>query len=205
MNVGNFIKEARSLYQTKGTDESFRILFNVLYNHTPTVVNLEDYLIKPSSASYVRRQIAIAEVISGDPIKLKGQSLFGSDFSSDINASVSEVEAFTRNNKQYFKFSLFLGYDNYSDLEVDFVIVPNTKSIETVSIGSSIISVDSTIGFDASGTILSGINTITYTDKSINQFLNCSGVTAEISPSDNLRSDKEYYGCLLYTSPSPRD
>ena len=91
LDVGNFIKEARSLYQTKGTDESFRILFNVLYNHTPTVVNLEDYLIKPSSASYVRRQIAIAEVISGDPIKLKGQSLFGSDFSNDINASVSEV------------------------------------------------------------------------------------------------------------------
>ena len=198
LDVGNFIKEARSLYQTKGTDESFRILFNVLYNHTPTVVNLEDYLIKPSSASYVRRQIAIAEVISGDPIKLKGQSLFGSDFSNDINASVSEVEAFTRNNKQYFKFSLFLGYDNYSDLKDDFVIVPNTKSIETVSIGSSIISVDSTIGFNAVGTILSGINTITYTDKSVNQFLNCSWVdednSAEISPSDNLRSDKEYYG-----------
>ena len=31
LNVGNFIKEARSFYQTKGTDESFRILFNILY------------------------------------------------------------------------------------------------------------------------------------------------------------------------------
>ena len=157
MNVGNFIKEARSLYQAKGTDESFRILFNVLYNHTPTVVNLEDYLIKPSSANYVRRQVAVAEIISGDPLKLKGQSLFRSNLNKDINASVSEVESFTRNNKQYFKFSLFLGYDNYSDLEDDFVIIPNTKSLEQVSIGSSIISVDSTIGFSATGTLLSGI------------------------------------------------
>ena len=194
LNVGNFIKEARSLYQAKGTDESFRILFNVLYNHTPTVVNLEDYLIKPSSANYVRRQVAVAEIISGDPLKLKGQSLFRSNLNKDINASVSEVESFTRNNKQYFKFSLFLGYDNYSDLEDDFVIIPNTKSLEQVSIGSSIISVDSTIGFSATGTLLSGINTITYTDKTVNQFLNCSGVVAEISPTDNIRNNETYFG-----------
>ena len=194
LNVGNFIKESRSLYQAKGTDESFRILFNVLYDHAPTVVNLEDYLIKPSSANYVRRQVAIAEVISGDPLKLKGQSLFRSNLNKDINASVSEVESFTRNNKQYFKFSLFLGYDNYSDLEDDFIIIPTTKSFEKVSIGSSIISVDSTIGFGATGTILSGSNTITYTDKSVNQFLNCSGVVAEISPEDNIRNNETYFG-----------
>ena len=37
LNVGNFIKNARSFYQAKGTDESFRILFNVLYGVTPRV------------------------------------------------------------------------------------------------------------------------------------------------------------------------
>ena len=47
LNVGNFIREARSFYQAKGTDESFRILFNILYGVTPKVVNLEEFLINP--------------------------------------------------------------------------------------------------------------------------------------------------------------
>ena len=63
LDVGNFIKEAKSFYQSKGTDESIRILFNVLYGVTPTVVNLEEFLIKPSSANYIRREVAIAEII----------------------------------------------------------------------------------------------------------------------------------------------
>ena len=198
LDVGNFIKKARSLYQTKGTDESFRILFNVLYNETPKVVNLEEYLIKPSSANFVRRQVAIAEVISGNPLKLKGQTLFRTNFNKDINASISEIESFTRNNKQYFKFSLFLGYDNYTDLADDFIIIPSTKSLENVAIGASTISVDSTIGFGNTGTIVSGINTITYTDKSVNQFLNCSWLdednSAEILPIANIRDNQLYFG-----------
>ena len=91
LNAGNFIKEAKSFYQSKGTDESFRILFNVLYGATPRVVNLEDYLIKPSSAEYLRREIAIAEVISGDPSKLVGQTITKST-DSGTTAAISEIE-----------------------------------------------------------------------------------------------------------------
>ena len=54
LNVGNFLKEINSFYKAKGTNESFRILFNVLYNETPKIVNLEEFLIKPSSSEYVR-------------------------------------------------------------------------------------------------------------------------------------------------------
>ena len=42
VNIGNFIKESSTLYKSKGTDESFRILFNVLYGETPHILNLED-------------------------------------------------------------------------------------------------------------------------------------------------------------------
>jgi len=193
LNVGNFIKEARSFYQAKGTDDSFRILFNVLYGVTPRVVNLEDFLIKPSSAEFIRREVAIAEVISGDPSKLIGQTIKKS--TDDItSASVSEVEPFTRNNKQYFKISLFVGYDDFSAIQGNFTITPNTKCLKNVPIGASVISVDSTIGFNESGTIISGNNTITYTDKSINQFFGCSGITSEISISSVIRSDEIYYG-----------
>ena len=53
LDVSNFIKNSKSLYQSKGTEESFRILFNVLYNETPKIVDLEKYLIKPSTAEFI--------------------------------------------------------------------------------------------------------------------------------------------------------
>jgi hypothetical protein len=193
LNVGNFIKEARSFYQAKGTDESFRILFNVLYGVTPLVVNLEEFLIKPSSAEFIRREVVIAERISGDPSNLMGQTIqkFNDESTS---ASISEIEPFTRNNIQYFKISLFVGYDEVSAVLGNFTITPNTKSLKNVSVGSSVISVDSTIGFAGIGTIISGINTITYTSKSINQFFGCTGITSSILSSADIRSDEIYFG-----------
>ena len=209
LDVGTFIGESRSLYQTKGTDESFRILFNVLYGLTPRVLNLEERLVKPSSANYVRRRVCVAELLSGNPIQLQGQSLlkgltgqtlFRSDLDSNKNASISEIEPFERKNSgisgitTYYKIGLFVGYDESADVANDFVIVPNTRSLEKVSIGSSIINVDSTIGFGTTGTIISGLNTITYNGKTINQFLNCTGIGDTIFPVQNIRSDITYFG-----------
>ena len=214
LDVGTFIGEARSLYQTKGTEESFRILFNVLYGITPKLINLEERLIKPSSANYVRRRVCVAELIEGNPIKLKGQSLlkglagqtlFRSDLDLDINAAISDIEPFERSGSglsgitTYYKIGLFVGYDETSDIAGDFVIVPNTKSLETVSAGSNIISVDSTIGFGVTGTLISGSNVINYTDKTVNQFLGCTATNAgsfndSIEPTANIRSNITYFG-----------
>jgi hypothetical protein len=193
LNVGNFIRNAKSFYQSKGTDESFRILFNVLFGVTPKIVNLEDFLIKPSSAEYMRRKVVSAEVISGDPSKLIGQTIF-KYADSTTNASVSEVEIFTKENVRYYKISLFIGYDERSAIEGNFTITQNTKCLENVSVGASIISVDSTIGFKESGTIVSGNNNISYTNKSINQFFGCTRITEEINCADDIRSDEIYYG-----------
>ena len=112
LDVSNFIKESRSFYEAKGTEESFRILFEVLYGVKPKVVDLEQFLVKPSSAEFIRREIVIAESISGDPNKLVGQTITKST-DSGTRASVSEIEPFTRtidgNNKTYYKLSLFVG------------------------------------------------------------------------------------------------
>ena len=193
LNVGNFIRQAKSFYQSKGTNESFRILFNVLYGVNPRVVNLEEFLIKPSSAQFIRREIVIAERISGDPSKLIGQTIRKSS-DTITGASISEIEPFLRNNRQYYKISLFVGYDDISAVEGNFTITPSTRCLETVYIGSSVISVDSTIGFPENGKIISGKNTITYQSKSINQFFECSGIQYTISTKDDIRSDEFYYG-----------
>ena len=193
LNVSNFIKHARNFYQSKGIEESIIILFKVLYGVTAKVIDLESRLIKPSSADYIRREVVVAERISGDPFGLEGQTIFKSN-DLETNAAVSEVEIFTRDNISYYKLGLFIGYNDRDLVEGVFTIPGYSKVLEAVSPGDSVISVDSTIGFDQSGTLISGNNTITYTSKSVNQFFGCSGITNSINVADPIRSDEFVFG-----------
>jgi hypothetical protein len=194
LNVGNFIKEARTLYQSKGTEESFRILFSVLFGETPKIINLEDFLIKPSSANYIRRLVVVSDAIFGNAANLEGQTLTKST-DSNTTASISEVEIIKRKNKIYYKLLLFIGYDDsFEPITGKFDITGSTKNIELVNVGDSTITVDSTIGFPESGILYAGNNTITYTDKSINQFFNCEGITSEIPAASTIFSNETYYG-----------
>ena len=189
LDVSNFIKNSKSLYQSKGTEESFRILFNILYNESPKILDLEEFLIKPSSAEFIRREVVLAEALTGNPINLLGQTIIKST-DPETKASVSEVEIVTRNRKTFYKISLFVGFNDRTGIQGTFTIPGKTKVIGNVSVGSSVITVDSTVGFGTTGTVISGINTITYTDRTINQFLNCTGVSTAISTTDDLRSDE---------------
>jgi len=193
LDVGNFIKHARDFYQSKGIEESIRILFKILYGVNAEVLDLEGRLIKPSSADYIRREIVVAKNISGDPLKLEGQTIFKST-NLKTNASVSDVQIFTRNNDPYYKLGLFVGYSDRDLIEGIFTIPGKTKVLESVSVGSSIISVDSTIGFGQTGTLVSGNDIIDYTSKSINQFFGCTGITNAIPIASDIRSDETIFG-----------
>ena len=194
LDVSNFIKNSKSLYQSKGTEESFRILFNVLYNETPKILDLEQYLIKPSTAEFIRREVVLAEALSGNPIHLVGQTIIKSTDSA-TRASISEVEPLTRKGKVYYKIGLFVGFNDVDLIEGTFNVSPKTKVIGNVSIGSSVITVDSTVGFGVTGTLVSGISTnIYYSDKSVNQFFGCQNIVGVITSTDDIRSEEFYYG-----------
>ena len=193
LDVGNFVKSARSFYQSKGIAESVKILFKVLYGVEAQVLDLEDRLIKASSADYIRREVAVVESISGDPFGLEGQTIYKSNDTS-TSASVSDVEIFTRNNKSYYKLGLFIGYNDRDLIEGIFKVPGYSKALEPASVGAEVISVDSTIGFPESGTVISGNNTITYTSKSINQFIGCSGIVEAISTTDPVRANETAFG-----------
>ena len=59
LDAGNFVKFARSFYQSKGIEESIRILFKVLYGVESTILDLEGNLIKPSSSEFILSLIHI--------------------------------------------------------------------------------------------------------------------------------------------------
>lgn len=193
LNVNTFIKQAKDFYQSKGTDESFRILFNVLYDVTPEIVDLEKFVLKPSYSEYRRNEIVVADVISGNPLNLVGQTLIKKEDPA-TTAGVSDVEIVREGLEQYFKLFLYVGFTDETSISGNFGITPSTKVLEKVSIGSTIISVDSTIGFPESGTLISGINTVTYTNKSLNQFFGCVGIGSTIYTASDIRTDDIYYG-----------
>ena len=198
VDISNFLKEVKSLYQTKGTSESFRILYKVLYNESPQIVNLEDLLLKSSSAKYRRKEIVFAEAIDGvNLLPLKGRTIFkNTDLST--SAAISSIESFTRNGKIYYEMSFFIGYSEFSAIEGTFTITPSTKLLADASLSTtnSVISVDSTIGFAQSGDLISGNTTITYEDKTVNQFLNCkiSSGTQNLERGSIIRNDEVYFG-----------
>ena len=192
IDAGNFIKRAKDFYASKGTDESIKILFRVIFGESPSIVNLEDYLIKPSSASYIRREVIITELISGDPLKIIGETLVKST-DDNTTASISSVEAFARKGKTFYKIELYISNDGRSSVEGNFEITPNTKLVEGISLGDTVITVDSTLSFPKSGTLISGDNTISYTDKSVNQFFGCNGITSVVTKSSNIRSGDTYF------------
>ena len=194
LDVNNFIKEARTLYEAKGTEESYKILFKVLYGVDPQVIDLEDYLVKPSSAEFRRREVVIAERVSGDPNNLVGQTITKST-DSETKASVSEVEIFTRSGiSTYYKLGLFVGFDDRDLIEGTFEIQPSTKVVSAVSVGSSVVTVDSTVGFADTGKVISGRNTIEYKGKTVNQFLGCTGIGTAIGTKTDLRTDEVFFG-----------
>ena len=57
LDVNNFVKEIRGLYEAKGTEDSFKILFKVLYGVNASVIDLESKSgIKPSAAKVYKKR-----------------------------------------------------------------------------------------------------------------------------------------------------
>ena len=195
LDVGNFVKFARSFYRSKGVEESIRVLFKVLYGVESRILDLENNVIKPSDAEYIRREVIIADLITEDkdPQNLVGQTIFKNN-DLGTNGSVSEVEIFNRDGKTYYKIALFVGYSDRDLIQGIFSVTPHTKVLSGVSTTDSIITVDSTIGFGNTGILKSGTNTIEYKSKSLNQFFGCEGIDVPINTADSIRNDDFIFG-----------
>jgi hypothetical protein len=184
LNQENFIYHSDSFYKSKGTDRSFEILFRALYGEDVEVIRPSEFLLRPSNANFKVTNDIIVEQYLGDPMDLRNKTLFQD--SSGARGSVSNVRPVVYNGVVYYQVSLDLGYQR--DINVDGTVlgsfVPNqkTKVLNDVSIGSTYIDVDSTVGFPEEGTLdtvdVDANEYITsYSTKNNNQFFNVSPVS----------------------------
>ena len=76
INQNLFIKQSKDFYSSKGTADSFEILFRALYGKDVEVILPRDYLIQPSDAQYRVTRDLVVEAIDGDPNNLLNLTLY---------------------------------------------------------------------------------------------------------------------------------
>ena len=205
LKAPNFIKQSKDFYSSKGTEDSFEILFKALYGEEASIIKPQEDLFIPSDAGYRRVKQVVVEELVGKVSDLESQTIYQKDENGNIVAygSVVDIEEIKRDDNLFHRINI--DYDEDKDTNVfgsvfgDFRIDPNTKVIGNVSLGSTYITVDSTIGFGTTGTLsitydVNNSGIITYSSKSINQFYGCVGVTSAISDKSTIYQNVASYG-----------
>ena len=180
LNEKNFLLQAKDFYKSKGTDDSYKLIFKALFGEDVSVVKPRDFLLKPSDSKYrVSKQIVV-ESILGNPIDLENRTLYQdeNDFHGKAYGSVSKVEKIVRQNKTYYVLSIDSDYNK--DINVqgsiygNFYIHPSTKNVSEIKQNQYFIDVDSTLGFPSYGELIFNVNGVDYKTKysykNINQF-----------------------------------
>ena len=201
INPANFISRIRDFYESKGTDEAFKILFKLLYNEDVKVIKPKDFCFTISDDNWMVVESFLCEPVEGDPTKIKGQTLYQDKNASEnvlsANGSIYDVDKVYINGNTFYRISIFSGYSQNlnpkGSISGKFANTPKTFCIETIEENSTIISVDSTIGFPKNGTLLINGLEVTYTDTTVNQFLNCSGITSSILRDTAILGDNFVY------------
>ena len=136
LNDSIFIKQSKDFYKSKGTDESFKILFRSLYGEDVSIVRPKEYLFRPSDANYQITKDLVVESIQGNPENLINCTLIQDEYPefTKAYAPITNVEKITsKNGKQYYKLSTDAGYSR--DISFDgalygeFKAHPQTKVI----------------------------------------------------------------------------
>jgi len=194
LNVENILSRARDFYSSKGTDVSLQILFQVLYGQQVEIIKPFDQTIMPSEAEWDVTDDIVVEVLSGDPLNLVGVKIYQDSFTNPTaSGAVSNVTTKFLGNTKYYQISFSKG-----TIQDKFNVSTKTKVVGTAST-TEVLTVDSTIGFGATGNFYypdaDNVYTLAeYTSKSSNQFFGCTGISRLLTESDPVIDTNFVYG-----------
>lgn len=163
VNSRLFYKHVNDFYRSKGSAESFKILFNALYGVDVQVIRPSDFVFEPSAASSRRVVNLVVYAIDINQPDLTdfllNRTLFqkkvnSQDINQDVSASgtITNVERIERGSQRYYIISLDDDYAKDTTvrgtISGNFEVTKTTRVTENHAKTSSILYVDSTIGFD---------------------------------------------------------
>ena len=203
LDQNNFLKQVRSFYASKGTEESFKILFKALYGARVKLVTPAEQLFRPSDAQFNKvESLVIEPTLNEDEFdNIQNITLF-QDFPSKSYAPIAYSERIqTPDLKTYYRLDIDSGYNKditfSGAIYGDFKVTPKTKLINPISIGATYLDVESTVGFAKTGNIsfkyTDGTNgSLYYGSKTINQFRDINYIYKEIAEEENI-TDKDTF------------
>jgi hypothetical protein len=174
------LSRAKDFYLTKGTDASFKILFDILYDDVVSVIKPQEYIIRSSDNPYLITKNILVEQLFGTFIP---SEVIGYTISQDLPSGVTASAAIY--NIEYRPTDEFNLYEISLDSESFVYNFNPTKKTTILEIFSDSIIVDSTIGFKDEGKLYVKIKnenqTFTttsfyYSGKTINKFLNITEI-----------------------------
>ena len=208
LNLKNILSRAKDFYITKGTDTSYKILFSILFGKDIQVIKPQDYLLRPSDNNYlVTKNILVEQIVRDETLRvndsdlrkqLKGKTIFeilGNG--KTASASIYNVEYRPVDDRDLYEISL----DSTSFI-FNFEPTKKTNISESVIKDSTSIIVDSTVGFKKNGSLfiktsnLTNPISLTYTDKTLTEFLGVSGVIADLNFGEELVEENFLYSYL---------
>ena len=196
----NFVFGLDSFYNSKGTEESHKILFQALYGVNVDVIHPSEFLLRPSNADYQVTADFIVERIQGNPLDLQNLTIFQK--STEARGSVTNVVPIDYDQGQYYQISIDTGYDRDIDVQGtifgEFKVNPKTKLLNSVAVGATILDVDSTVDFPESGDLVTtdvddNIINLSYSGKTNTQLLNVENVDYAINEKTDIRVDDYSY------------
>ena len=170
------IKRIKDFYASKGSTRSFQFVLRTLFGVESEVNYPRDRIFKPSDAYYTSREVIRAVAVKGDPIALVGQVLYQENDASDPNVAAARI---------YVKgvVEVFTASGTIFEIDVDTnnslgSFVTPYKSTLSADLGGQltdqVVTVDSTLGWpEQNGRFRIEDEIITYTDKTVTQFLGC--------------------------------
>ena len=216
LNQRSFVPNAKDFYESKGTDDSFKILFGALYGERVDVIKPREYLFRPSDAGYRTTKDLVVEALEGNPLDLLNNTLYQDAYPEygieNSYASITDVQKIFEDGKEFYKLSFDADYDKDLTLEGtlygNFVVHPKTRVITSTNSGDTILDVASTVGFGTTGTLVTKSSSsadvsIAYTGRSVTQFYDIVGLTTTVSSGTDVRLDVFAYGYSGITTENP--
>ena len=202
IDVRTAIKTIKDFYSAKGTSFSIAYLFKLLYGETVSISYPKDQIIKPSAATWSIDTILRATKVSGLAVNIQDGLLQQEADIADSN--VKNASALVENyisikTSTVEIFELVLSEETITGT---FTVPYKTKLAEPLTATSSIITVDSTIGWpERNGEFVIGSGTATelvqYKEKSLNQFIECTrsvnGVVEDWDSATEVTSNFQVY------------
>ena len=171
------IKRIKDFYSSKGTSRSFQFVLRSLFGVESEVSYPRERIFKPSDAFYTSREIIRAVPIKGNPIELVGEVLYQDADPNDSNIGSARiyvkgvVEVFTENGTIY-----EIDVDTNNSLGTFATPYKTTLAQDLgANLTDTVVTVDSTLGWpETNGKFRIEDEIISYTDKTVTQFLGCN-------------------------------